>query len=293
MDSLVNCRECGTQFEVGCCGSEGTRCPECTRADNRRRYHARMEKNKRAPDPYRHCSVCGIVFLYGIIGSEGNRCPECVRTKNRARYHKNAGNPILPEKRICSACGREFIRGENGSMRGRCPECFSKYKKEYTLANSESIREKRHNYLTNNKDHVAKLRRASYGRNRDKIIKRNSEYFEANKDWLIPKRNANRTMRLNEDTDYRLKYVLSSRVRMAVNSQGTGKSKRTMELVGCTVPELVKYLEAQFKPGMTWGNHGNHKDEWNIDHIVPCAFFDLSDPEEQKKCFHFSNMQPM
>ena len=31
----------------------------------------------------------------------------------------------------------------------------------------------------------------------------------------------------------------------------------------------------------------------HIDHILPCASFDLTDSKEQKKCFHYSNLQPL
>ena len=54
---------------------------------------------------------------------------------------------------------------------------------------------------------------------------------------------------------------------------------------------LKQHLESQFKDGMSWNNHGVKG--WHIDHIKPCASFDLTDPEEQKKCFHFSNLQPL
>ena len=30
-----------------------------------------------------------------------------------------------------------------------------------------------------------------------------------------------------------------------------------------------------------------------IDHIKPCIKFDLRNPEEQRKCFHFTNLQPL
>jgi hypothetical protein len=53
--------------------------------------------------------------------------------------------------------------------------------------------------------------------------------------------------------------------------------------------ELRAHLEHQFKDGMTWDNHG----EWHIDHIKPCVQFDLTDPEQQKECFHYTNMQPL
>ena len=62
-----------------------------------------------------------------------------------------------------------------------------------------------------------------------------------------------------------------------------------MDLVGCSIPELRKRLTQQFLPGMTWDNYG----KWHIDHIRPCASFDLTDPEQQKQCFHYSNLQPL
>jgi hypothetical protein len=42
---------------------------------------------------------------------------------------------------------------------------------------------------------------------------------------------------------------------------------------------------------MTWENWA--LDGWHIDHIRPCCSFDLTDPEQQKKCFHYSNLQPL
>jgi hypothetical protein len=42
---------------------------------------------------------------------------------------------------------------------------------------------------------------------------------------------------------------------------------------------------------MSWENYGLYG--WHIDHILPCSSFDLLKPEEQRKCFHWSNMQPL
>jgi len=62
-----------------------------------------------------------------------------------------------------------------------------------------------------------------------------------------------------------------------------------MKLVGCSIDFLKQHLENKFKPGMSWKNYG----KWHIDHIRPCASFDLRKPAEQKKCFHYSNLQPL
>ena len=62
-----------------------------------------------------------------------------------------------------------------------------------------------------------------------------------------------------------------------------------MELIGCSTSELMIHLESKFKEGMTWENHG----EWHIDHIKAIAKFNLLNDDEQKKCFHWSNLQPL
>ena len=41
---------------------------------------------------------------------------------------------------------------------------------------------------------------------------------------------------------------------------------------------------------MSWDNYGSY---WHIDHIRPCASFNLQNEEEQQICFHYSNLQPL
>lgn len=42
---------------------------------------------------------------------------------------------------------------------------------------------------------------------------------------------------------------------------------------------------------MSWDNYG--RGGWHIDHIRPLLSFDLSDTEQAKQAFHYSNLQPM
>lgn len=88
-------------------------------------------------------------------------------------------------------------------------------------------------------------------------------------------------------SNYLIAKALRSRVYCAI--KGHTKSAPLEKLLGCSIQEMRDYLEAQFDDRMTWANHG----EWHIDHIRPCASFDLSLPENQRMCFHHTNMQPM
>ena len=89
---------------------------------------------------------------------------------------------------------------------------------------------------------------------------------------------------VNEEFEFKIKNIIRQRL------YNSFKQRNTKELIGCTIPEYKKYLEEQFKEGMTWDNHGT---VWYIDHIRPCASFDLRDPLQQQMCFNYKNTQPL
>ena len=83
----------------------------------------------------------------------------------------------------------------------------------------------------------------------------------------------------------RLANNLRSRIRSAV----LYKSNSTLSLTDCSIEFLMGWLEKSFTEGMTWDNYG----DWHIDHIIPCAAFDLTLEDNQRKCFHYTNLQPL
>lgn len=91
--------------------------------------------------------------------------------------------------------------------------------------------------------------------------------------------------------NFKLRDCISTLISMAFKKQSTQKSNKTMALLGCTIPQLRKYIEKQFQLGMTWKNHSLKG--WHLDHIRPCSSFDLTKKSEQQKCFHYSNYQPL
>lgn len=96
--------------------------------------------------------------------------------------------------------------------------------------------------------------------------------------------------RYNTDPRFRIERCLRRRLLKTLQSSGASKSANTFDLLGCPVIWFETYLEEQFRPGMTWENHGP---VWHLDHIKPCSAFDLTDPEQQKICFHWTNFQPL
>jgi hypothetical protein len=187
-----------------------------------------------------------------------NICKECILKSSKKYHQKN----------------RDKIREYNKKWREKNKEYDKIYNKKYYQANKEYIKKRANNYYKSNKDIMNKKQMLYYKKNKEKIIATNKIYM------------ANRT---KNDIEYRLLIMLRTRIRNAVKYGF--KSTRTKELLGCSVKKFKKYLESKFRKGMSWENYGLHG--WHIDHIIPCYYFDLTKPEEQKVCFNYKNMQPL
>lgn len=106
-------------------------------------------------------------------------------------------------------------------------------------------------------------------------------------------------IRYQTDAQFRAVSLLRAKLHDAVKRLPTktrllarwGARSTIGPLVGCSPAELKVYLEAQFLPGMSWANYG--RKGWEIDHIKPCASFDLGDPDQCRTCFHHSNLRPL
>jgi hypothetical protein len=121
-------------------------------------------------------------------------------------------------------------------------------------------------------------------RNKENSRANRRERSKAHVEWVKRRR--------REDPGFKAIRNLRSRLYYAVvRAQSGQKTASAADLVGCTPQELVAYLESLFLPGMSWDNYSLHG--WHIDHIKPCAAFDLTDPEQQRECFHYTNLQPL
>mgnify|MGYP003648108204 FL=1 len=168
------------------------------------------------------------------------------------------------------------------------------YKKQYYLNNKEKIIKTRMQFYFNGGG--KEQQRKYYFDNIEKIKERKRQHYlyrggkERRKQYDIKNREE-RNKRVMKKYHSNPNIKLSMNIRRRINSalKGKNKSKQTLELLGCSVKKIWEHLESKFKPGMTKENHG----KWHIDHIRPCASFDLTDQNQQAICFHYTNLQPL
>jgi len=157
------------------------------------------------------------------------------------------------------------------------------------MRDKEKQREYNRNYYQANKKEAAEKQRAYRATRKAETAAYQKKYREEHKEERREyARNYAFAMR-QIDIGFRVKNNMRSRLYTAIKDQNTTRDSTTMNLTGCSVDALISHLESQFAEGMTWDNYG----EWHVDHIRPCASFDLSLDREQKKCFHYMNLQPL
>ena len=139
-------------------------------------------------------------------------------------------------------------------------------------------------YRKNNPDKVKASKQKYYKENREAVIAGAKLWASRNKEANRKNKRNYRRNRYSNDAVFRLTDILRSRLHNAL--VGKNKSASTIELLGCTPEHARLHIESQFTEGMTWDNI-------HVDHIQPCASFDLEDPNEQRKCFHYTNLQPL
>lgn len=160
---------------------------------------------------------------------------------------------------------------------GNCVECtlsiFNKRPRKLTPEQQEKYRQKGREYMRQKRMRMTEQGRKEEAQKRSPYI---LQYVNARRDT---------------DPGFKLRMNLRHRIWSALQANEASKSGGIQQLVGCSAADLMRHLEAQFTNGMSWENYGKHG--WHVDHIRPCASFDLTDSEQQRQCFHYTNLQPL
>lgn len=198
---------------------------------------------------------------------------------NKLYYQKNK------EKELERA--RKYREEHPEKIKVSSKSWYIKKGKKYREENIESFRERSKEWARkdrlNNPDKYKQFAKSD----KNKLIQK--RYRENNHKEVSERNISYARERIKTDINYRLRWLLRSRINIAIKKQLGTKSLKTMELLGCSIQQAREHIESQFKDGMTWKNHGT----WEIDHIIPVSKFNLTNIEEQKKCFHYTNLQPL
>ena len=91
----------------------------------------------------------------------------------------------------------------------------------------------------------------------------------------------------NNDNIFRLTDNIRSLIGQSFKNNGFNKNNKTMQILGCTIPEFKLHIQSQFKEGMSWDN----RTEWHIDHIMPVSMAKTED--EVIRLNHYKNLRPL
>lgn len=246
------------------------------------------------------CNKCGKVYpatleyfgvkLKGTFDLDAI-CKKCIK-EYKAKYYQNNKEKIMRRSNLRYLRFSKQIKKCNKIYYYDTIEKQKKYRAEYRKNNKNKVEYKKYfaEYYKNNRDTLLKYQRKYQRENACRITLCRQQYRDNNREE-IRRRRREQEKRYKLNMEYRILINLRIRLSKVIKYQGIKKSDCTMKLVGCTIKNLLKHIESQFDSRMTWDNYG--KFGWHIDHIKPCISFDLAKPEEQKKCFHYTNLRPL
>jgi hypothetical protein len=185
-------------------------------------------------------------------------------------------------------------------------EKIAESKRKYREANRETLNNKSKVYYENNKEHyknyreenkdkIKEVQQEYYQKNKDEIKEKTKEYAKENKEKLKETRKLWHKKKLENDPLYKITYRFSNKLRKIIKQKGYVKTDKTIDILGCTYNEFIKYLETKFEPWMSWDNYGLYNGTpnygWDIDHIIPTSSATTED--ELLKLNHYTNLQPL
>lgn len=247
--------------------------------------YATLYRKKHLEKLHKYKKICIVCEKEFFTNSDKRICcsKECVKINNKKHYFDN-----LPLK-ICPACSKEF-KSSKKYCNEECRKSYQKINnKNKKTEHTKNCKQCGVEFITTNSRKVFCSGCISKRTNKTRICKQcGKEYTKVNKfsSFFYCSKECKKLMNKSNLNSF-IKRKVKTRLKKAL--RGNSKIGKTVELLGCTIPELRQYLESLFEPNMSWDNYG----AWHIDHIRPCASFDLTDPEQQKLCFHYTNLQPL
>jgi len=197
---------------------------------------------------------------------------------------------------------REKVLASNKKWRDKNPDKARAIAKKWREKNKDKAREYSKKWRKNNPEKAREAEKNWRERNLEKDRAKAREWREKNierarengRKWQksnTKRASENRRVwakkRRSTDTLFALAGNLRSRMQEVFQRKCGSKPYRFEKILGTTVSIAKAYLEAQFKPGMSWEN----RKSWHIDHIIPLA--SAKTTEELVSLCHYTNLQPL
>ena len=239
-----------------------------------------------------------------------NQCKKCESnlkaSYNNNNNNNNDNNNTINEK-ICNKCNisktlDNFSKDKykKNGYRGECKICDSKRKnknknKNNTDNNTNIISNEKIcsncNVLKNLEDYHKDKSKKDGFRNQCKKceLEKKVIYYQENKD----KRHEYEKNKYHSNEEVRIKKLLRTRFLLGLKNKSSEKCGSILDICSCDLDFFKKWIEYQYKlltnnETIDWNDF---KKNYHMDHLLPCSSFDLTNIEEQKKCFHWKNIQ--
>ena len=272
--------------------TRSTDCTECARL-RKERWVAEKESGKEFIDTRRYYTKEEDIYLKKNYLTKSKE--EMAKDLNRTyKSIEKRLLSVLKLKKSYEDMGftRRKESGERNNktrlkLKGKVPDQWFRYPSSH----DEAVQKQSIYYFTGIKcegGHFDIRRTAGRGclacnRNSASIQRGNTEWREWRKKY--------RKRRNEEDPQFHIRYNTSARITEAMRSEGRSKPARAEKIIGTSWTKFLDHIEKQFKKNMNFENYGN--DGWHLDHVRPCASFDLLNDEQVFVCFNWRNYQPL
>ena len=203
------------------------------------------------------------------------------------------------EEKVCNKCNLSkylsefYFRKDINKHRNSCISCEKNRLKVYYDENTDSRKKSSANYYKKNKEECdrkyAEFRKTDKRKNYTKEY--NKKYILKNKKIL----NLKSKKRKEKDVLFKIRCNIRSLISCYFKKKNYNKSKKTIEILGCSIPDFQKHIELQFESWMNWENHGKYNPDgirtWQLDHIIPVST--AKNEQEMILLNHFSNFRPL
>jgi hypothetical protein len=247
----------------------------------------------------RVCKQCGIEKpidqFHKSKVHHGGHIPLCAECKNW--NHRSAEDKAKEETKwrllamgfkFCTNCNTLKSINEfaphftlRDGLRAYCKKCDKLRAFEYVQRDSIKKRKQEKESTREFLDNLA-----VYRQNSEKYHKRQKEYSRSSKAKAY-------RLEYSKRGYVRIRRNISTRIWAELSLYNITKESSFNEYLGCTIEFFMGYIQDKFTKGMTWDNWGRGANKWHVDHIIPCANFNMYDDIEVRKCFHYTNQQPM